>query len=127
MRPHIKTAKLAVTGGFRSVNAMAEAIKEGSTDIIGLARPLTFETDLSERLAKGTTKAAKENKTNPPTQTAASYYALGELGEGRPAPDPSDEKVAKAIDAAIQKDPAGSMKFRPRPDFEGPNKLEIKA
>ncbi|KAK9894772.1 FMN-linked oxidoreductase [Cystobasidium minutum MCA 4210] len=124
MRPHVKTAKLAVTGGFRSVDAMAEAIKGGSCDIIGLARPLTLETDISKRLASGEAKAAKPNLTNEATQTASSYYALGEIGAGKPAPDFSNEKVAKAVDAAIQKDPAGAFKYRPRLDTDGPNKVE---
>lgn len=123
MRPHIKTAKLAVTGGFRSVDAMAEAIKGGSCDIIGLARPLTLETDISARLANGQAKAAKPNLTNEATQTASSYYALGEIGAGKPAPDFSNEGTAKAVDAAIQKDPAGAFKFRPRLDTDGPNKV----
>lgn len=125
MRPHIKTAKLAVTGGFRSVDAMADAIKQGSCDIIGLARPLTLETDLSARLAKGEAKAAKPNLTQEQTQTASSYYALGEIGAGRPAPDFSDEKVAKAVDDAINKDTAGAFKYRPRLDTDGPNNVEI--
>lgn len=124
MRPHIKSAKLAVTGGFRSVDAMAKAITEGSCDIIGLARPLTLETDLSARLVSGEAKAAKPNLTNEATQTASSYYALGEIGAGRPAPDFSDEKIAKAVDAAIQKDTAGAFKYRPRLDTDGPNKVE---
>jgi len=113
MRPNIKSAKLAVTGGFRSADAMAEALNGKSCDIIGMGRPLTLETDLSDLLATGKSKAAKKNLTNEPTQTASSYYALGEIGYGRPAPDFSDEKVAKEVDEAIQKDTAGSFKFRP--------------
>jgi hypothetical protein len=114
LRPHIKVAKLAVTGGFRSVDAMATAINEGSCDIIGLGRPLTFETDVSLRLANGSAKAAKPNLTRESTQSAASFYSLGEIGKGRPAPDFSDEKVARMIDDAIDKDPAGAYKYRPQ-------------
>lgn len=114
MRPHIKTAKLAVTGGFRSTEAMATAIKEGSCDIIGLGRPLTLETDLPVKLISGQSKAAKTNLTNEPTSTAASYYAIGEIAEGRPVPDFSDEATAKKVDEAIQGDVAGAFKFRPQ-------------
>jgi 2,4-dienoyl-CoA reductase-like NADH-dependent reductase (Old Yellow Enzyme family) len=127
MRPHIKTAKLAVTGGFRSVDAMASAIREGSCDIIGLARPLTLETDLPNKMISGQSKHAKENLTQTQTQTASSYYALGEIGAGRAAPDFSDEKTAKAVDAAIQRDPAGAFKYRPRLDTDGPNNVEFGA
>lgn len=124
MRPHIKTAKLAVTGGFRSTDAMAKAIDEGTCDIIGLARPLTLETDLPELLISGKSKAAKENKTNEATQTASSYYAIGQIAYGKPAPDFSDEKVAKEIDDAIQKDPAGAFKYRPQPGDNKENKVQ---
>jgi hypothetical protein len=93
---------------------MAKAINEGSCDIIGLGRPLTLETDISLRLANGQAKAAKPNLTQEATQTASSYYALGEIGAGKPAPDFSDEKIAKMVDEAIQKDPAGAFKFRPQ-------------
>ena len=124
MRPHIKTAKLAVTGGFRSTEAMSKAINEGTCDIIGLGRPLTLETDLPELLIGGKSKAAKENKTNEPTQTASSYYAIGQIAYGKPAPDFSDDKVAQEIDAAIQKDPAGAFKFRPQPGDNEKNKVQ---
>jgi len=113
MRPHIKSAKLAVTGGFRSTEAMAEAIKGGSCDIIGLARPLTLETDLPVKLISGETKAAKQNLTNEPTQTAGSYYAIGEIAAGREAPDFSNEETAKKVDEAIQGDVGGAFKYRP--------------
>ena len=32
LRPHLKRSKIAVTGGFRSTQAMAEAINSGSAD-----------------------------------------------------------------------------------------------
>lgn len=125
MRPHIKTAKLAVTGGFRSTDAMAQAINEGSCDIVGLGRPLTLETDLPELLISEKSKSAKENKTNTPTQTASSYYAIGEIAYGRPAPDFSNEKVAKEVDDAIQKDPAGAFTFRPQLDGLDANRIKL--
>lgn len=44
---------LMVTGGFRSRNAMNEAIDEGATDVIGIARPVVTEPDLFARLVRG--------------------------------------------------------------------------
>ena len=37
---------LAVTGGFRTANGMAEAIASGAIDMVGLARPLAVDPDL---------------------------------------------------------------------------------
>lgn len=113
MRPNLKSAKLAVTGGFRSAKAMSQALSEGSCDIVGLARPLTLETDLPDLIISGKSKGAKDNLTFGPTQTASSYYALGQIGFGQPAPDFSDEKTAKMVDNAIMRDTAAAFKFRP--------------
>ena len=113
MRPHLKSAKLAVTGGFRSVKAMGEAIDSGACDFVGLARPLTLETDLPKRLASGQSDAARENKTAAATQTASSYYAIGQIAYGRGAPDFTDEAFAKRVDEAIKKDPGQAFRYRP--------------
>lgn len=121
LRPHIKIAKLAVTGGFRSVAAMAEAIQTGACDIIGMARPIALEPDLPIRLSSGESKAAKPNLTNEATQTASTHYVFGELSNGRPLPDFSDPKLAKAIDDAIARNPAAAWSDRPRIDTDGPN------
>lgn len=44
---------LAVTGGFRSPQAMAAAIKSGAVDIVGLARPLVLDPDFPSRILAG--------------------------------------------------------------------------
>ena len=44
---------LMVTGGFRSAGGMAAALASGATDLIGLARPLAIEPDLSRRILAG--------------------------------------------------------------------------
>ncbi|MFA5940874.1 MAG: NADH:flavin oxidoreductase/NADH oxidase family protein [Sinimarinibacterium sp.] len=44
---------LMVTGGFRSLPAMREALDSGALDLIGLARPLAIEPDASKRLIAG--------------------------------------------------------------------------
>lgn len=41
---------LVVTGGFRSAAAMREALRQGATDMIGLARPLAVMPDLPHRV-----------------------------------------------------------------------------
>lgn len=44
---------LMVTGGFRSAEAMNDALAQGALDLIGLGRPLCLEADLSRRLLTG--------------------------------------------------------------------------
>lgn len=62
MKPLIKEARIAVTGGFRSADAMNKALQDGATDIIGLARPLTAEPYLCREIIEGKKTKAKENK-----------------------------------------------------------------
>ena len=44
---------LMVTGGFRTVKGMDEALASGACDFIGMARPFAVETDLANRLVAG--------------------------------------------------------------------------
>ncbi len=44
---------LMVTGGFRSLDGMATALRSGAMDLIGLARGLAIEPDLPQRLLAG--------------------------------------------------------------------------
>ena len=47
------SCKLMVTGGFRTVKGMNDALASGACDFIGIARPLAVETDLTDRLIAG--------------------------------------------------------------------------
>ncbi len=49
---------LAVTGGFRTRAAMNDALRRKALDVIGMARPLVVEPDLSGRLLKGLSAGA---------------------------------------------------------------------
>lgn len=72
IRPHLKRATLAVTGGFRTSSGMARAIRERSCHLIGMARPLTAEPRLVGALLIKEKDGAKENKVPGPLQTASS-------------------------------------------------------
>ena len=52
IRARVKTP-LMVTGGFRSIDGMAQALQSGATDLIGIARPLAVQPDLPNRLLRG--------------------------------------------------------------------------
>ena len=52
VRETVKTP-LMVTGGFRTLGAMGEALASGALDLVGLARPLAIEPDASRRLLAG--------------------------------------------------------------------------
>lgn len=47
------TTPLMVTGGFRSVAGMNDAIASGAVDFVGIARSLAIEPDLPKRLLQG--------------------------------------------------------------------------
>jgi 2,4-dienoyl-CoA reductase-like NADH-dependent reductase (Old Yellow Enzyme family) len=53
IRPHVSRAKIMVTGGFRTVQGMTDALSNDGIDLIGLGRPLCVEPDLAGRLLKG--------------------------------------------------------------------------
>ena len=44
---------LAVTGGFRTIDAMQSALAHGLVDVVGLARPLCVEPELVQRVLAG--------------------------------------------------------------------------
>lgn len=79
IRPHLTHAKLAVTGGFRSTPAMANALREKSCDLIGLGRPLTAEPDLSALLIAGNKVAAKGNKVPAALQTGSAIFQIKDV------------------------------------------------
>jgi 2,4-dienoyl-CoA reductase-like NADH-dependent reductase (Old Yellow Enzyme family) len=49
----IAKVPLMLTGGFRTLAGMAEAVSSGAVDLVGLARPLALEPDLPARVLGG--------------------------------------------------------------------------
>ena len=47
-----------VTGGFRTVAGMAEALETGALDLVGIGRPMLVETDLPRRILAGSVEVA---------------------------------------------------------------------
>lgn len=52
VRP-VATMPLMITGGFRTLDSMNEALAENATDVIGLARPFCVSTDFPAGLLRG--------------------------------------------------------------------------
>lgn len=55
----VSRVPLMVTGGFRTRRIMESALEEGALDIIGMARPLASEPDLTEALLAGTVQTSQ--------------------------------------------------------------------
>ncbi len=56
----VTTMPILLTGGLRSRAGMEHALESGAVDVIGLARPMTYEPDLPNKLLDGTLDAAPE-------------------------------------------------------------------
>ncbi|GAA6045974.1 hypothetical protein JCM8097_002750, partial [Rhodosporidiobolus ruineniae] len=106
VKPYVKHAKICVTGGFRTLKGMEQALQDKATDIIGLARPLTAEPYLIKEMLEGKKTAAAENKVPLPVTTYTSVLQIGAIAKGVPIPDLSTEEgAAAAIAAATGKKP----------------------
>ena len=46
-------APLVVTGGFRSAQGMSDAVSSGGTDMVGLARPMSVDTHIPNKILAG--------------------------------------------------------------------------
>lgn len=55
VREELPDLPLMLTGGFRSAEAMEDAVASGAIDVVGLGRPLTVEPDVPRLLLDGTT------------------------------------------------------------------------
>ncbi|KAK8849361.1 hypothetical protein IAR55_004693 [Kwoniella newhampshirensis] len=95
------TARVCVTGGFRSKEAMEGALLSGATDMVGLARPLCGEPYLCRDLLSGKVNAAKENKVPAAVQTGTAIAQLSAIAHNKPIPDLSDESQTNDLVAAI--------------------------
>ncbi len=100
-------APLMVTGGFRTLQGMGEALQSNALDIVGVARPLALEPDAPNRWLQGV-EAQVQTPARIKTGIAAvdamalmevAFYArqLRKMGHGKdPQPDESPLKAAMA-------------------------------
>ncbi len=71
---------LAITGGFRSRNAMQQALDSGALDVIGLGRPLCSQADIKPLLQGG-------------QSSLPNWEAVLKLGTGWLGPKSSNQKI----------------------------------
>lgn len=72
----ITQVPLAVTGGFRSVKAMEQALTSKAVDFIGLARPLAITPDLPQRAALDSNYIAETGNPTCGLKAIDSMFAL---------------------------------------------------
>jgi 2,4-dienoyl-CoA reductase-like NADH-dependent reductase (Old Yellow Enzyme family) len=112
----VASMPLMLTGGLRSIGAMAGAIASGAVDLVGLARPLALEPDLPRRLMAGETERA----ISPDLETGirklddfleASWYQqqIQRMARGE-APDPASCRVSALLKGLVH-----AFTHRPRP------------
>ncbi|KAK0552035.1 NADH-dependent flavin oxidoreductase [Tilletia horrida] len=86
IRPSLQKTRVYVTGGFRTAEGMVRAIENGSTEGIGLARPVAEEPDLPNKILSGEASAAI--KTLVPANDSGLGGAVGglamkQIGDGQ--------------------------------------------
>ncbi|MEH6785208.1 MAG: NADH:flavin oxidoreductase/NADH oxidase family protein [Alcanivorax jadensis] len=111
---------LMVTGGFRSAEAMAQAVESGATDLVGIARPLAVEPDLANRILAGqegvisrvTPRKTGIKMIDEMAMMEVSWFSrqLHRMGKGQ---DPKpDESVLLSLFKVITEMGIGSFKTR---------------
>jgi 2,4-dienoyl-CoA reductase-like NADH-dependent reductase (Old Yellow Enzyme family) len=90
----IATMPIMVTGGFRSVAAMNQALADGELDVVGLARPLVAEPELARALIEGAAVGADDYIARLDPLHAMSWYYRQLIGLG------AGDDVDLALDAA---------------------------
>jgi len=97
IRKHVSKSKIWVTGGFRSAKAMVDAIQDGSTDGVGIARPATVTpVDLPRKLFTGEVDRAPETKLDESdfgVTNVASGTQMRQIARGLEPFDVTDEKA----------------------------------
>ncbi|CAL2045397.1 unnamed protein product [Caenorhabditis brenneri] len=83
IRPVFEKTVVYLTGGFRTANAMVDAISKNATQGIGLGRPITAEPDLPKKILEGSVGSAIQDCFDPndmSTSALASGTQMEQMG-----------------------------------------------
>ena len=58
----VSQVPLIITGGFRSQNAMEDALSSGHLDLVGVARPFALVPDLANQMQNGTYQTVQTDR-----------------------------------------------------------------
>ncbi|CEQ38968.1 SPOSA6832_00450 [Sporobolomyces salmonicolor] len=103
LRPVLKTAKLCCTGGFRTKRAMEQALTDGATQLIGLARPTTADPYFCKKILDDTLGGGQELSHSMFAQVVGSVAQIHAIANGQPIPDLSKPETMDAIMASLAK------------------------
>ncbi|CAO1631207.1 unnamed protein product [Parajaminaea phylloscopi] len=100
IRSGIKKSQLYVTGGFRSVAGMIEAVESGSTVGVGLGRPVCEEVDLPNKILAGQVGSSRKTLISEDdfmTGNAVACYQLKQIGQGKKPVDTLKEEELQPV------------------------------
>lgn len=96
---------LMVTGGFKTLDQAMDAVTDGATDVVGLARALVLDPDLPNGWQAGSVRNPRFPKfASPPEGGVTAWYSmrLTELAEDRETASPMD--LAAALESYEARD-----------------------
>ena len=101
-----KGSTIWVTGGFRTAEAMVNAVEDGSTEGIGLARPVTDEFDLPNKLMKGQVPSSRKtllDENDFLVTNMASGVQIRQVANGQQPFNVTDQKQIDEFKATVGK------------------------
>lgn len=113
----VASMPLMLTGGFRSRTAMADALRAGACDLIGLGRPMCVEPDLPNRLLSGDAhRAVAWESTIRPAKAGLGWFCLQLLRLGDGLPPDTALAGEQAMAAYVANEDATADRLVDRPD-----------
>ncbi|KAK6047837.1 hypothetical protein COOONC_14656 [Cooperia oncophora] len=97
LRPVFKETVVYLTGGFRTAPAMVSAVLDGTTDGIGLGRPITAEPDLPAKILRGECLSAPDAKVNQDDYMITSTASNMQMGQMSKQPSKDLKTICDGI------------------------------
>lgn len=104
IRKGVSKSTIWTTGGFRTAGAMVKAVQSGSTDGVGLGRPVTQEFDLPSKIINGQASASFNTLLDEQDfviTNVASGTQMRQVADGRQPFNQADEKDVAAFKETV--------------------------